>query len=199
MQNIERELTELETREHQLAQSLSSSSSPAPQFTAAALPSQSPYACKRLVIILREASIRALQKALDWLRSHGPACYDPTTGLTIVLPSAQPFKWAKESGSGLGIADPSQLPDYITDLLKHLKHSLLNQSICVFGFRPSELVRAAVELIRHPAPETGQVADLVVIGDCRIVGKAEYEAPEYKPLLEEVLLKEAVQPVILLK
>lgn len=188
MESITRELRELECKQQLLLQRLSPAS-----FSV----ERSPYACGRLLIVLKETSARALCSVMEWLRTHGPACYDENTGLTVVCPWASTFRWTKEAPHQI---DPpsTKLPGDFIRLLDLLQ-AMPNRSICVVACREAEFLPVVVNLMKRATPETQKPTNLVVVSGCRSLSEKEFSAPDYTPLAEEILLKEAIQPIILLK
>lgn len=144
----------------------------------------SPYQCRHMLLVLKDLSL--LPGSIQWLKQNGPACYATSSHLTIAFPSAEPVKASRQDA----VNNPQ---------LKEILSSVPNSSVCLFGFSPIQMTRGCVTLCQQPAPETGRVADVVAIAGCEALNRREFEAPDYVPLLEEILLKEAIQPVIMMK
>lgn len=144
----------------------------------------SPYQCRHMLLVLKDLSL--LPGSIQWLKQNGPACYATSSHLTIAFPSAEPVKASRQDA----VNNPQ---------LKEILSSVPNSSVCLFGFSTIQMTRGCVTLCQQPAPETGRVADVVAIAGCEALNRREFEAPDYVPLLEEILLKEAIQPVIMMK
>ncbi len=144
----------------------------------------SPYECKQLLLVLKD--LKYLQSSLEWLKKHGPSCYTTSSHLTIAFPWHEAVSCSRQQ-------------DCNQPGLKEILAQIPNESVCIFGFNPVQMTRGCVSLCQHVAPETKRVPELVVISCCCALNRREFEASDYTPLLEEILLKEAIQPVILMK
>jgi hypothetical protein len=144
----------------------------------------SPYECKQLLLVLKD--LKLLPRCLQWLQGHGPACYTSNSHLTVAFPWPESIRQRRQ--------DTCNQPE-----LQEILALVPNESFCLFGFDPVQMTRGCVALCQHPLPETQRVADVLAVAGCCALNRRDFEAPDYTPLLEEILLKEAIQPVILMK
>lgn len=181
MEELESKLSDLEAKEAELTKKLGKAKSvPVGEFEVL----ESPYECRQLLIVLKD--LKQLQGCLQWLQTHGPACYSHKSHLTVAFPWQDTIQLSRSEA----LKDPNFAP---------LLSTIPNEKLCFFGFRPLELTRGCVRLAQQAAPESGRVADVVMVGGCASLSRREFEDPDYTPLLEEILLKEAIQPIILIK
>ena len=181
LEELELKLSDLEAKEAQLTRKLGRAKA---TLTTEFEVLESPYECRHLLVVLKD--LKQLEGCLQWLQRHGPACYSQKSHLTVAFPWHETVQLTRSTAT----SDPQ-----FTSLLA----ALPNEQVCLFGFRPLELTRGCVRLAQHAAPESGRVADVVVVGGCAALSRREFEDPDYTPLLEEILLKEAIQPIILIK
>ena len=131
----------------------------------------------RLLLVLNQ--YQKLLPALDWIDTYNFRI----TEISLIL--------RHQSLDTPLIIKPSHV---IPDLLKPLigPISSLASPVTVYALPTIEMTTVAVSLLRS--------AELVLVAGCSCLSRREYEdVEEFKPLVEEILLKEAVQPVILFK
>ena len=153
-----------------------------------------------------------LDEALNWLQSHGLSFTEASVvvkaeGLTspVVIKLAQltspvveeltsPLVEELKSPSPAVLkSEVSSPPPILQSVLCSLKRSAAFPAATLYAIPPLELTTSVVSLL-HSA------VDLVFIVGCRALSRGQYEnVAEFTPLIEEIILKEAIQPVILYK
>lgn len=193
LEELEQSLSDLAAKEAQLLKQLQTTEPAQPRLEESfeiveseqqVAEKHSAYECKQLLLVLKD--LKMLSSSLSWLQQHGPACYTANTHLTIAFPWTEAVALKKQ--------DPCHQAE-----LQQVFSLVPNESVCLFGFNPIQMTRGCVSLCQHVAPETQRVADVVLVAGCCALNRRDFEASDYTPLLEEILLKEAIQPVILMK
>ena len=148
-----------------------------------------------------------LDEALNWLQSHGLSFTEASVvvkaeGLTspVVIKLAQLTSPVVEELTSPLVESPAVLksevsspPPILQSVLCSLKRSAAFPAATLYAIPPLELTTSVVSLL-HSA------VDLVFIVGCRALSRGQYEnVAEFTPLIEEIILKEAIQPVILYK
>lgn len=137
---------------------------------------------KRCLLLINDPS--KLSSAVDWIKSHSFKFYDVAAVIKF-----------EELTSPIVLRPTEQ--ETVPPFLKPLTHSLLDALkpaiFALYALPPIELATTATSLLRTQI-------DLVLVVGCQCLSRAEYEnVAEFKPLVEEIILKEAIQPVILFK
>ena len=145
-----------------------------------------------------------LDEALNWLQSHGLSFTEASVvvkaeGLTspVVIKLAQltspVVEELKSPSPAVLKSEVSSPPPILQSVLCSLKRSAAFPAATLYAIPPLELTTSVVSLL-HSA------VDLVFIVGCRALSRGQYEnVAEFTPLIEEIILKEAIQPVILYK
>lgn len=136
----------------------------------------------RFLILVNEGN--KLEKALGWLRSH-----DICVGSALVV---QKFVDLTSTIVLKPSAEDIIIPPFLHPTITTLKSASIPTS--TFYAIPSlELTTTAVSLLHNDI-------DLVLVVGCHCLSRREYEdVKEFNPVVEEIILKEAIQPVILFK
>ena len=168
MQQIEKQLTELESKSQSTASKL------------AHLVHQQQR--RSLLLLINNPS--KLSSALTWIQSHHLSFSDITVVVKIdelVAPIV------------VQSSDLTAVPPFLQPITTQIFSSLNPVAVALHALPPLELTTTTVALLHHHI-------DLVFIVGCQCLSRGEYEnVVEFKPLVEEILLKEAIQPVILFK
>jgi hypothetical protein len=125
-----------------------------------------------------------IPSAITWIKSHFLEFYD----VTAVVKS-------EDLSSPIVLSATEQIiaPPFLKSLIQTLQYSLNPSILSLFALPPLELSTTTTSLLRKKI-------DLVLIIGCRCLSRGEYEnVAEFEPLFEEIILKEAIQPVILFK
>lgn len=138
----------------------------------------------RVLILVNDTT--KLDSALRWFHSHSLSFTDAS----VILRSAE-----LTTPIVLKISDnpESVCPPFLHSLHQTLSASFPHLPVTLYAIPPLELTTTAVSLLHSQV-------DLVFIVGCQVLSRAQYEnVAEFSPLVEEIILKEAIQPVILYK
>ena len=154
----------------------------------------------RCLVIVNEAG--RLGDALKWFQAHSLKFAGASVVVRAVELTAPVVLKLTESGtsasaSRIEFATPiptPAIPPFLQSIHKTLQTAADTfPAITLYAIPPLELTTTAVSLLHSDV-------DLVCIVGCRVLGRVEYEnVEEFSPLIEEIILKEAIQPVILYK
>lgn len=164
IENIERNLTELEKMSAQ---------------TEARLHSLSHR--PRCLLLVNDAS--KVTTALNWIRSH-----------KIDLGSLLFIQKFQELTAPVVLKPAEDLiaPPFLASTINTLTTANI-PSFIIYALPPLEMTTTAVNLLHTDI-------DLVLVVGCHCLSKREYEdVNDFNPFVEEIILKEAIQPVILFK
>lgn len=151
-----------------------------------------------LLLLLNNPSL--LSSALTWLHRHSH--FQPITQLTIISKASESnythdtLNLSLQELKSLKIVDNEDFKLIISFLPSQLASLKSSTNLTIHSVPPFELTTFSVSLLnpsQTPPPNT------VLIVGCHKLSKKEYEAVDYRPLIEEIVLKEAIQPVILYK
>lgn len=139
---------------------------------------------KRCLLLINNPA--KLPSAISWIQSHSLAFYDLVAVIKaeeLSTPILLKITKLKEQ----------TVPPFLQPLAENLFTSLNPSSLTLSAIPPLELTTTTTSLLRNQI-------DLVIIVGCHCLSRGEYEnVVEFKPLIEEIVLKEAIQPVILFK
>jgi len=137
---------------------------------------------KRCLLLINHPT--KLSSALNWINSHSLAFYD----VTAVIKSEE-----LNSPIVLRVNEQETIPPFLKPLTQTLINSLNPSILSIYALPSLELTTTVTSLLRNKI-------DLLFIVGCQCLSRGEYEnVAEFKPLVEEIILKEAIQPVILFK
>lgn len=137
---------------------------------------------KRCLILINDPT--KLSSAINWIKSHSLAFYD----ITAVIKSEE-----LSSPIVLRVSEQETVPPFLKPFVKTLLDSLNPSILSFYALPPLELTTTVTALLRNNI-------DIILIVGCQCLTRGEYEnVAEFKPLVEEIILKEAIQPVILFK
>lgn len=170
MEGIEKSLTELE------------SFSAKTEARIQAIPRHgSPF--RRCLVLVNEPD--QLDRALQWIKSHW-----------IDLDSILLIQKFGELTSPI-VLKPEEdqniiIPTFLVSTINSITSASIPSSI-IYAVPSLELTTTAVNLLHSGI-------DLVLVVGCHCLSRKEYEdVNDFKPFVEEILLKEAIQPIILFK
>lgn len=139
---------------------------------------------KRCLLLINDPA--KLSSAIAWINSHSLAFYD----LVVVIKAEELSAPVMLKITKL---KEQAIPPFFQPLAETLFNNLNPSSLTLSAIPPLELTATTTSLLRNQI-------DLVVIVGCHCLSRGEYEnVAEFKPLVEEIVLKEAIQPVILFK
>lgn len=142
---------------------------------------------KRFLILVN--NVGKLEAGLDWLKSHALHFSDASVVLRAEELSTPIVLKMSES-------DTETCPPFLQsvhNILKTAAPASSLPSLTLYAIPPLELTTTAVSLLHSDV-------DVVFIIGCRVLSRGQYEnVEEFQPLVEEIILKEAIQPVILYK
>ncbi len=124
-----------------------------------------------------------VEEALRWLRSH-----HINLGSVLLIQKFQEL----ETPVVLKPAEDVIVPPFLATTINTLSAADI-PSYVIYAMPPLELTTTTVSLLHTNI-------DIVLIVGCHCLSRKEYEdVKDFKPLIEEIILKEAIQPVILFK
>ena len=153
-----------------------------------------------LLLLLNNPSL--LSSALSWLHRHSHL--QPITQLTIISKASESktihdtLNVSLQELKSLKIVDNEDFKMIISLLSSQFASLKPSTTLTRHSVPPFELTTFTVSLL-NPSPSQTPPPDTVFIVGCHGLSKKEYEAVDYQPLIEEIILKEAIQPVILFK
>lgn len=125
-----------------------------------------------------------LSSAVNWMKSHALDFYNVTAVIKL-----------EELNSPIVLRVNAQeiVPPFLKPITQSLINSLNPSILSLYALPPLELTTTVTSLLRNKI-------DLLLIVGCQCLSRGEYEnVAEFNPLIEEIILKEAIQPVILFK
>lgn len=152
------------------------------QQTEARIHALSPhYGVNHCLLVVNE--VAKLNDALAWLKSH-------QINLNSVL-----FIQKFDELTAPVVLKPTEdviIPPFLASTVSSLSGSGTD-SLVIYAVPPLEMTTTAVNLLHSGI-------DLVLIVGCHCLSRKEYEdVTDFKPFIEEIILKEAIQPVVLFK
>ena len=149
----------------------------------------SAFKSQRCLVLLND--INKAQHAINWLKSR----LRSVNQLVLVIKAPQGIN----SPIAIEISNPaakSLLPaELIATIADAFPQTQTQTATSVLHCIPSlELTTTVVSFIREKSIEA------VIVAGCHCLSRKDYEnVQDFKPLIEEIILKEAIQPVILIK